>query len=89
MRWRLPNRVPFGLRVFFRGTFLLLAHNAANWEATRRSYELFARYVMPRFQDRDRRADSLGWVAENADDLVDALSRGIEGSLVKYKDKLR
>jgi limonene 1,2-monooxygenase len=71
------------------GTFLLLAHNAAGWEATRRSYELFARYVMPRFQDRDRRADSLGWVAENADDLVGALSRGIEGSLVKYKDKLR
>ena len=29
---------------------LLLAHNWANWEATRKSYELMARYVHPHFQ---------------------------------------
>ena len=33
------------------GSYLLMAHEWANPEATRRSYELFARYVMPRFQD--------------------------------------
>ena len=33
------------------GAFLSSAHDWANREATRRSYELIARYVMPRFQD--------------------------------------
>ncbi|MGI9659269.1 MAG: LLM class flavin-dependent oxidoreductase [Gaiellaceae bacterium] len=33
------------------GCFLLNAHEWANLEATNRSYELFARYVMPEFQD--------------------------------------
>src|SRR5262245_41328291 len=32
------------------GAVLLLAHNWADWEATRRSYELMARYVHPPFQ---------------------------------------
>jgi len=34
------------------GVVLLMAHDWADWEATNRSYELFARYVIPRFQDR-------------------------------------
>jgi limonene 1,2-monooxygenase len=32
------------------GSVLLLAHNWANWEATKKSYELMARYVHPHFQ---------------------------------------
>jgi limonene 1,2-monooxygenase len=32
------------------GAYLLLAHNWANPEATRKSYELIARHVMPHFQ---------------------------------------
>jgi limonene 1,2-monooxygenase len=32
------------------GAILLLAHNWADWERTRRSYELMARYVHPHFQ---------------------------------------
>jgi limonene 1,2-monooxygenase len=32
------------------GGILLLAHNWAGWEATKRSYELMARYVHPHFQ---------------------------------------
>jgi len=32
------------------GGVLLLAHNWADWPATKRSYELMARYVHPRFQ---------------------------------------
>jgi limonene 1,2-monooxygenase len=32
------------------GAYLMLAHEWANPEATRRNYELIARYVMPRFQ---------------------------------------
>ena len=34
------------------GAALLLAHNWADWEATKRSYELMARYVHPHFQRR-------------------------------------
>lgn len=30
------------------GTLVLFAHNWADWEATKRSYEMFARYVMPK-----------------------------------------
>ena len=36
------------------GTFLMLAHEWANTEATRRSYELIAKYVMPEFQGQSR-----------------------------------
>ena len=36
------------------GTFLLLAHEWANTAATRRSYELIAKYVMPEFQGQAR-----------------------------------
>ena len=32
------------------GAVLLLSHNWADWEATKRSYELMARYVHPHFQ---------------------------------------
>ena len=35
------------------GCIVLLAHDWADWEATRRSYELFARYVLPRFEERN------------------------------------
>jgi limonene 1,2-monooxygenase len=37
------------------GAVLLLAHNWADWPATKKSYELMARYVHPRFQ-RDANA---------------------------------
>lgn len=36
------------------GTFLMLAHEWANTQATRRSYELIAKYVMPDFQGQSR-----------------------------------
>jgi limonene 1,2-monooxygenase len=32
------------------GSYLMLSHEWANTEATRRSYELIAKYVMPEFQ---------------------------------------
>lgn len=34
------------------GAYLTLAHNWANQQATHKSYELFARHVMPHFQDQ-------------------------------------
>ena len=45
------------------GAFLFMAHNWAPWAATKRSYELFARYVAPRFQQlNDNRETSMAWV---------------------------
>ena len=48
------------------GCILMLAHNFADWEATKRSYELFARYVLPRFQQRSVwREESMDWMRDN------------------------
>jgi limonene 1,2-monooxygenase len=48
------------------GAFLFMAHNWANWTATKQSYELFARYVAPKFQSLNVGRDaSMAWVKEN------------------------
>ena len=48
------------------GAFLMMDHNWANWDAKRKSYELFARYVAPKFQGlNENREASLTWAAEN------------------------
>ena len=53
------------------GAFLFMAHNWANWAATKHSYELFAQYVAPRFQDLNvGRVASMAWVKENKDDFT-------------------
>jgi limonene 1,2-monooxygenase len=50
------------------GAFLFMAHNWADWTATRHSYELFARYVAPKFQNLNvGRAASMDWVKTNKD----------------------
>jgi len=55
------------------GCMLTLAHNWANFEATRKSYELFMRYVMPKFAGRNvAREASLGWIRENRDEFSGA-----------------
>ncbi len=40
------------------GCFLQLAHNWADWSATKKSYELFARYVTPVFAEANRERDA-------------------------------
>src|SRR5580698_5546573 len=48
------------------GAFLHQAHNWADFEATKRSYELYARYVMPHFSKlNDARASSYQWCGDN------------------------
>ena len=60
-------------------TFLALAHNAADFDATCKSYELFARHVAPRFQhSNNNRAASLDWAATNADRFMQAYVGGID-----------
>jgi len=53
------------------GCFLFMAHNWAPWADTRRSYELFARYVAPKFQGLNvGREASMAWVKENKQDFT-------------------
>ena len=48
------------------GALLALAHEWTSWEKTKHSYELFARYVAPRFQGQiDRIEGSQQFVASN------------------------
>lgn len=48
------------------GCFMQLAHNWADWENTKRSYELMARYVFPKFQGlNENREASLNWARDN------------------------
>jgi limonene 1,2-monooxygenase len=53
------------------GCFLFMAHNWAPFAETQRSYELFARYVAPRFQDLNvNREASMEWVRANKNDFT-------------------
>jgi limonene 1,2-monooxygenase len=69
------------------GAVLLLAHNWADWEATKRSYEMMARYVHPHFQ----RGSNLGrqWSYDDASekhDLAGAESRAaVAAEIEKYQ----
>ena len=52
------------------GAFLHQAHNWADFAATKRSYELYARYVMPHFSQLNRsRAASYQWCGDNRDEF--------------------
>src|SRR5688572_582259 len=60
------------------GTVLLLAHNCASPEATFKSYELFARYVMPAVTGANAaRSESLDWAHANSQRLIGAMMGGI------------
>jgi limonene 1,2-monooxygenase len=70
------------------GTFLLLAHNCASTEATLRSYDLFARFVMPHFQDlNSARESSLVWCNANAVELLEQLAQRQRAATEEYEGK--
>jgi len=70
------------------GSFLSLAHNAASYEATKKSYELVARYVMPHFQQSNRnRGPSLEWAATNADRFMESYVSGIQSAVKLHEDE--
>ena len=67
------------------GCFLQLAHNWANWEATQRSYELIARYVMPRFQGLNvNRENSLNWARENHTSFMGQTMVAVGSSIMQH-----
>ena len=69
------------------GAFLVTAHDWANREATHRSYELIARYVMPHFQDANaytRR--SMEWVQANRTPFLAAATQGMVEAIQKDRE---
>ncbi|MBM3730143.1 MAG: LLM class flavin-dependent oxidoreductase [Actinobacteria bacterium] len=57
------------------GAYLFLGADLADWGATKRSYELFAEYVMPHFQDQLRAPQ------DSYDRIVAAGSRWVDSTL--------
>src|SRR5213080_1979607 len=76
------------------GTYLFMAHDWADREATLRSYELFARFVMPRFQGTlPRLARSRDWAAENRGTFigraVEAIGKAIQDHAAERAGRTR
>jgi limonene 1,2-monooxygenase len=68
------------------GTFLFLAHNCADWAATRRSYELFAEYVIPACRKMNiSRHGSIGWVGQNSERFFGAMQQATREAIEKYR----
>jgi len=67
------------------GCFLHMAHNWADFPQTLRSYELFARYVMPRFQGSQRnRLASMEWASSNRPTFMGAVGQAIGNEIQKH-----
>ena len=70
------------------GTFLLMGHEWADTAATRRSYELFARYVAPQFQDASRTLTaSRDWAAENRPEFIGAAGNAVLSAIQQHQDE--
>jgi limonene 1,2-monooxygenase len=67
------------------GTLLLTTANAARFEATCKSFELFARYVRPQLLESNRnRYDSLQWVSDNSDKFSKVFMTGMQNAIEKH-----
>ena len=67
------------------GCFLHMAHNWADFAQTKRSYELFARYVMPRFQQTNvNREASMEWAKSNRPTFMGAMGNAINQEIQKH-----
>src|SRR5438132_248572 len=68
------------------GTFLFLAHDCADWEATKRSYRLFAEHVIPACRGLNaNRAASIEWVGQHSAELFGAMHQATVEAVERYK----
>jgi limonene 1,2-monooxygenase len=64
------------------GCYLFMAHEWADREATKKSYELFAQYVMPQFnKEADATQRSRDWAAENRPKFITRVGEAIMKSI--------
>lgn len=67
------------------GCFLQMAHNWADFEETKRSYELVARHVMPRFQQLNpAREATYNWAKDNHEMLMGKAFTAIGARIEKH-----
>jgi limonene 1,2-monooxygenase len=67
------------------GTYLTMAHEWADTAATRRSYELMARYVFPEFQgSAESTTSSRDWAAENRPTFIGEVGAAIMDQINKH-----
>lgn len=67
------------------GCFLLMAHNWARWEDTKRSYEMIARYVVPHFQQLNvNRQASMDWVRSNKTEFTAQTRAAVGARIVSH-----
>ena len=67
------------------GSLMQLAHNWADWAATKRSYELISRYVMPHFQRSNRLRDSsYGYSRDNRHKFQGQAENAIQTEIDRY-----
>ena len=70
------------------GCYMLFAHNWADWAQTKRSYELIARYVAPRFQSRlAARADSYDVSAANNERLAGEARAAVQREIDRHQEE--
>jgi limonene 1,2-monooxygenase len=70
------------------GAVMQLAHNWADWEQTKRSYELIARYVAPHFRKSNvLRQFSYDYSTENREKFVNAAAKSVEDAIKNYEAK--
>jgi limonene 1,2-monooxygenase len=70
------------------GCFLQLAHNWADWENTKKSYDLWARHVTPHFRRASvNRDDSLRWTRENIGEFMGAAMAAAQQMFVKHAEE--
>ena len=67
------------------GVFLDMAHNWADFEQTKRSYELIARYVVPRFSGTAGRQDQADrWAMEKKPELIERRQAGVDRAIQNH-----
>jgi limonene 1,2-monooxygenase len=70
------------------GTFLLFGHDWANPEATRRSFELFAQYVMPHFTGQLAAPEaSCEWVTGSGTEFINRAANAIMKAIADHADE--
>jgi limonene 1,2-monooxygenase len=72
------------------GVLLLQAHNWAEWEQTKKSYELYARFVMPHFSGVNRnRIDSYNRLRQDFEALQEERQKGVDLAFAKWSERDR
>lgn len=70
------------------GVMLFQAHNWADWEETKKSYELYARFVMPHFAGTNRnRQDSYAGLTAAIDRLEPEREKGTAAAFAAWEEK--